>query len=490
MLRLKLRLFQVGSSRHNRATMNDALLKPIVQALSAVDPLDPARDRETFDRLYVEGLHPGKYGGEVRRLRTEIESAVGGQHMYLFSGSLGSGKSTELRRLADDLRGVGYHVSVLDISRYLNADQPLKFADLLFGMAMGQLESMAGEFHWDATSSRIVDGLKSWFAAEVEFKSFDLKVIKGDLRQASVLRNQIRARFDTSPGEFLKEMQDFFVSQAGQTQTTRRLLIVDSLEHFHGRGGVDDEILASLRVLFEQHAGGMRLPEWQVLYSVPPLLPKLAPGVIAIVSMAHIYQLTSAHVFKDRSTDPDIAMLPALQEMVDRRCGGAHNRRRFIDDALLRNVILASGGDLRDLFRMLKLAALYAFEVPSLPVDAALLDSVYANWRAPYLPLAVDTAERLAAVHATKQPLIPTENEWFVVMGDLAQKRMLLYRNGEVWYDVHPLLRDAVAAAAAKATEQAAAMAAMPGAPSAASAAPSTAPAVIAASLPATRTGP
>ena len=234
----------------------------------------------------------------------------------------------------------------------------------------------------------------------------------------------------------------------------------------------------------------MRLPEWQVLYSVPPLLPKLAPGVIASVSMAHIYQLTSAHVFKDRSTDPDIAMLPALQEMVDRRCGGAHNRRRFIDDALLRNVILASGGDLRDLFRMLKLAALYAFEVPSLPVDAALLDSVYANWRAPYLPLAVDTAERLAAVHATKQPLIPTKNEWFVVMGDLAQKRMLLYRNGEVWYDVHPLLRDAVAAAAAKATEQAAAMAAMPVAPSAASAAPSTAPAVIAASLPATRTGP
>ena len=88
--------------------MNDPLLEPIVQALSAVDPLDPARNRDDFERRCVEGLHPGKYGGEVRRLRSEIESAVGGQHMYLFSGSLGSGKSTELRRLADDLRGADY----------------------------------------------------------------------------------------------------------------------------------------------------------------------------------------------------------------------------------------------------------------------------------------------------------------------------------------------------------------------------------------------
>jgi hypothetical protein len=32
-------------------------------------------------------------------------------------------------------------------------------------------------------------------------------------------------------------------------------------------------------------------------------------------------------------------------------------------------------------------------------------------------------------------------------MSDLAEKRVLLYRNGTDWYDVHPLLRDAVRAA-------------------------------------------
>lgn len=452
--------------------MNEPLLDPIVRLLSANEPLDPDADRVAFANLYVEGLHPGRYGGAMGRLKREIKGAAGGHEMYLFSGSIGSGKSTELRRLAADLRQGGDHVSVLDIADFLNPEQPLNFADLLFGMAMGLLESLAGEFDWDSTSARVVDGLKALFGAEVTVTSFDLKVLKGDLRQASSLRAEIRRRFESSPGEFLKHVQAFFERLAGETQRERRLLIVDSLEHFGGRGSVDDPILKSLRAVFEQHADAMRLPLWQVLYSVPPLLPKLAPGVIANVGMAQVYQLTSAHVYQDRSSEPDNSMLPALEDMVDRRCGGAANRRRFIQDDLLRDVVLKSGGDLRDLFRLLKIAAIYAYEVPTLPVDRALVDAVFDEWRAPYVPLAADTALRLSHVHSTKLPQIQNENDWFAVMGDLAQKRLLLYRNGEDWYDVHPLLRAAVdaaanaAAAAAKAAKAAKATAAPPVNPS------------------------
>ena len=38
-----------------------------------------------------------------------------------------------------------------------------------------------------------------------------------------------------------------------------------------------------------------------------------------------------------------------------------------------------------------------------------------------------------------------TTAEWFDVIGDLAQKRVLLYLNGTEWYDVHPLLREPLA---------------------------------------------
>ena len=81
------------------------------------------------------------------------------------------------------------------------------------------------------------------------------------------------------------------------------------------------------------------------------------------------------------------------------------------------------------------------------------------------MPLAADTALRLSHVHATKLPHIQNENDWFAVMGDLAQKRLLLYRNGADGYDVHPLLRaavDAAAKAAAAAATAAKATAAPP----------------------------
>jgi len=47
-------------------------------------------------------------------------------------------------------------------------------------------------------------------------------------------------------------------------------------------------------------------------------------------------------------------------------------------------------------------------------------------------------------VQRNRIPTVAPEDDWFGVMSDLAEKRVLLYRNGNDWYDVHPLLRDAL----------------------------------------------
>ncbi|MCU0924901.1 MAG: GspE family protein [Hydrogenophaga sp.] len=428
--------------------MNEALLTPIVKALSSTDPLDPADPGGDFKRLYVDNLHPGKFGGALGQLRREIQGAEGGHHIYLFSGTVGSGKSTELRRLAGDLRSPTRFVSVVNITDYLNPEQELNFADLLLAMAMGLLEDMAGQFHWDSPAARIWDGLKGLLGAEVGLGEFDLKVVKLNLRQRSGFRDQLRQRFEASPGEFLAQTQRFFEHLAQESGRAQRVLIVDSLEHFGGRRGKDDPILKSLRAVFQEHTDAMRLPGWQTIYSVPPLLPKLAPGVLAVVGAARLYQLTSAHVYLDRTERPDEPMLAQLTDLINRRCGGAEGRRRFVGDAELQRVILGCGGDLRDLLRLLKLAALFAFDAPTLPIDDTIVDAVFDDWRNAYLPLAKDTTQRLAAVLANKEPQVDTEDDWFSVMSDLAEKRVLLYRNGTDWYDVHPLLRDAVRVAA------------------------------------------
>ena len=80
------------------------------------------------------------------------------------------------------------------------------------------------------------------------------------------------------------------------------------------------------------------------------------------------------------------------------------------------------------------------------PVAQAQLERVYNDLRRPYLPLPQDTAERLRQIHADKEAYLATAADWQLVISDLAQKRVLLYLNGTEWYDVHPLLREPLAA--------------------------------------------
>lgn len=432
--------------------MHDALLTPIVQALSSTEPLDPYADPEAFSRFYVDRLHPGRFGGALRQLELELTGSGGGHQIYLFSGTVGSGKSTELRRLAGELRARDWFVAVINITEYLNPEQELNFADLLVAMAMGLEEALKEHLPAQTLPRSFFDWVKDLLGADVGIDQIDLKVIKLNLKQQSSFREHLRSRFAASPGEFLSRAQQFFAERAAATTKTNKLMVVDSLEHFGGRRGKDDPILASLRALFQQHADALRIPQWQTVYSVPPLLTKLAPGVLTVVSAARLYQLTSAHVFVDRSSAPDEVMLQRLFLLVDRRCGGADVRRQFIADAELRRVVLGSGGDLRDLIRLLRLAALFAYDLVPLPIEAGVIDAVFDDWRNAYLPLAEDTAARLAAVLADHQPRIVTDDDWFDVMGDLAEKRLLLYRNGTDWYGVHPLLRDALGGRSSGAT--------------------------------------
>lgn len=421
--------------------MHDDLLNPIVRALSQAAPLDPGHDPETFRRLYVDGLHPGPFGGALAQLKRDIESTTGGHQIYLFSGTVGSGKSTELRRLASQLGDC--HVAVVNITEYLNPEQELRFADLLLAMVMGLLEVISGPSGWDSSLRSVWDGLKGLLGANVTIDSINLPVVKLNLKQPSALREQLRLRFAESPGEFIGKAHELFRCLAAQAGQQRHVLVVDSLEHFGGRRGKSDPVLASLRAVFSQHADAMRVPDWQTVYSVPPLLPKLAPGLLALAG-ARLYQLTSAHVFTDRSDQPDDQIVDRLVELVDRRCNGRATRQQFIGDTELRRIIVHSGGDLRDLIRLLKMAALFAFESPQLPVGPAVVDAAFDEWRNAYLPLAADVAVRLADVRKNRIPTVGTEDDWFGVMSDLAEKRVLLYRNGNDWYDVHPLLRDAV----------------------------------------------
>lgn len=441
--------------------LDHAQVIPVLQRLQNEAPLDPdpsdAKAAQDYQDLYIDDLHAAQ-GDVVRRLTLEIASSFGSRHVYLFSGTIGSGKSTELRRLANGLRNNGNYALVVNAMEYLNPQVPVGIADLLMAMALGVWEAWAKAQHIDPNAGERWQWWLSLLQARPEGKELEISggpvKLKMALAGNPTFRERLRKYFEFSLDQLVGEINNFFAQLAADIRHEKQLgedakllVVVDSLEHFGGQAtpGTTDEVLQSLLGIFNTFNGYLRVDGWSAIYSVPPLLHKLAPGVAATFGMSTTYYLTSAHVFADRSDALDMdtidqKMIPLLL----RRLGT--QQPELIGLEALRNIVQMTGGDLRDLLRTLRAALLAGLTDNRFPIAQAQLERVYNDLRRPYLPLPQDTAARLRQIHADKEALLQTAADWKLVISDLAQKRVLLYLDGTEWYDVHPLLRDPLAA--------------------------------------------
>ena len=444
--------------------MDISTIVPILQKLESASPLDPA-DKANFDALYIYGLHE-KQGDIVNSLAFDITSSAGAQKAFLFSGTIGSGKSTELRRLAYQLNNDDHVCIVVDALTYLNPQTEIGIVDLLMAISLATWESYLRIKSADPVErEKLRESLEptrwKWWTtlltSRVEFHDVEVGVgatkLKGSLRDNPAFREKLRKIFDASLDQvvrdvnrFMSDLADDIKAEKGLPHKAKAVLIVDSLEQFGGvsRLGKDDTVLKALLDIFGPLNRYLRIANWSVVYSVPPLLSKLAPGIAALLDTGKVYSLTSAHVFQDHSTVvDDVTVDTKLVPLARHRIGDAIVDQ-LLPPPLLKKIVVTSGGDLRDLMRMLRAVLLEAAANKAFPVTDALVDAVFSNLRRPYLPFAADTAARLAHVYANKSAPIETTDQWFELMGDLTQKRVLLYLNGQEWYDVHPLLRDAV----------------------------------------------
>ncbi|WP_411882240.1 hypothetical protein [Polaromonas sp. YR568] len=434
---------------------------PILQRLQDPGPLDPnpadSKAEREFKELYIKDLH-SSHGDLAKKLALEIQTSSGTRHGYLFSGTIGSGKSTELRRLAQELRSSGNYALVINAQDYLNPQMPISIVDLLLAMAMGVWEATAQELSIDPWQGDRWNWLKSGLTAAVD--PTDVEVgggvlkLKMSLRSNPNVRERLRKFHEARLDELISEINDFLSDAAQKIKTKRGLddkakmvLVVDSLEHFGGQAaaGQPDEVFLSLQRMFNTFASYLRLAGWSVVYSVPPLLNKLAPGIANAFGATTTYFLTSAHVFQDRSDAIDVdTVKQKLMPLVRKRIGETHVAE-LMQDAEIRNIIEMTGGDLRDLIRAVRAALLAGLgDKNTFPVTQAHLNQVYNDMRRPYLPLPVNTQARLAYVASNFTPELRDQSDWAHVISDLAQKRILLYLNGSEWYGVHPLLRDSV----------------------------------------------
>lgn len=437
--------------------MDRSLIIPILQRLEDTGPLNPdtrkPQEAAKYARYYVEGLH-GRHGEAVDQLGLEIEVSSGGRNAYLFSGTIGSGKSTELMRMAQDLRVQGHFAAVVNAREYLNPQMEISISELLLAMALAVWELTAAAQGKNPTDGQRWQWWKSLFASGVKLEAIDIPTDLGTAKLALVsnptVRERIRQFHEQSLDRLVAEVHAFFEECAETLRSlhdpvAKCVLVLDSLEHFGGAAipGEPDAVFNSLQRMFNVHARHLQLPGWSVVYSVPPLLGKLSPGIASAWGMSRTYALTSAHVFQDRSHDLDTAtvnkkLLPLLQK----RLGDGWEQ--WLSEEQLRLLVEKTGGDLRDLLRCTRAALLKGLSKKTFPVPPDLLEEAFSDMRRPYLPLSQASRTRLSIVARSFEvdDLLQDDSKWPVVMSDLAQKRILMYLNGQEWYGVHPLLRD------------------------------------------------
>ncbi len=420
------------------------------------------RPLEPDDAWYVDLYHDPRLAAydPVEQLATGIEwSDLESTH--LFSGFRGTGKSTELRRLRARLEATGrYKVVLCDMVETLNLATPIDIADFLIGVAGAFSDALAedpdllghepgGESYW-ARVVRLLErtdvdvGVQAGGGVGIASAT-----LKANIRQDPTFRERLRERMDGHLGALVADVHAYVKSCVHALQTrhgaeVQVVLLLDSIEQIRGTSMSNAEsVYASVEALFSNHADSLRFHEIHVVYTVPPWLKIRSPGIAGEYGGMHLLPCVRV---EDREGRPFQPALDALERVVAARGDWA---RLLGDRARLDRLILASGGYLRDLFRLLQ-SVLRQARGMALPVSDATLDSAIHEVRNSYLPLARTDALWLAGImgsHTTELAIHRAgghENDLYNLSRFFDTHMVLCYRNGEEWYDVHPLLRDEV----------------------------------------------
>lgn len=410
---------------------------------------------------YVPGLHSESGTDTIDALRDAVEFSAG-EGAYLFSGMRGSGKTTELLRMQYELEEAGeFFVLYTDARDHFNLVSRLEIGDFLLTLCAAVAETVAAhpalgkDFAARGVWERFVDTLFS----DLELKEFGAEASwsmaggpgakisgKAALRHNPLLKEKVqkhlRLRSESLAVQaeiFFKEITKYIKDVSGRS---RVLLIVDSLEHLRGTTRAESlDVYESLATLFTRHTTELQPRDLSIVYSIPPYLAAISQGFAAFYGGGRVFPLAMVHVV-DRGDGrvPHADGLILMREVVARRfprCG------EFFDEAGMNRLALAAGGDLRDYFRLLR-SCLTSSQQQAYPYPAVALAYAEATLREDFRFLSNEDVAWLAKVAASNRIELPSLKDLPQLAALLDGKAMLNYRNGDDWYDVHPLLRDRV----------------------------------------------
>ncbi|MBL4688486.1 MAG: AAA family ATPase, partial [Nannocystaceae bacterium] len=346
---------------------------------------DPARSvpADDPDGWYVDFDAKGLRGQPcITRLGTKIQLAER-PLCQLFTGFSGSGKTSELSRLAKRLRDNGYYVLHVDIERHLDLTQPIDYPDVLIALGV----AVDDELYSDPTNKagqwtrRFTAEVRNLLFSKVELDKLELKVgvdtagtqFGYRLRGNTVLLEEIRRAAGNRRDELLKQTRAYFERADKYVRTSLGysqglVLLVDNLEKMPTEL---PQIHEAAHALLLGQSRALRAPGVHTIYTFPPRLA-FSPARRTLLQLydGDPLVLPMVKVSERPSGEPLPEGIAALEDLMLRRLdveevfGG--------DLALVSALVAQCGGYARELLQLGRGAIEAALEVgQGLPLGRA-----------------------------------------------------------------------------------------------------------------------
>jgi hypothetical protein len=367
----------------------------------------------------------------------------------LFTGLPGSGKSTELRRLAkrlEDAKRANLMTVVIAAEEVFDLSSTIDVPDILFAILDGverELLSREGKDSRQAMSEGVLGRIWRYLMrTDVEIGRGELSVadvgkLVIELKTRPTLRARVRAAVVNHLTQILEETTAELNAMIGRAKQLASgyagiIVIFDSLERLRGLTSNWVEVLDSAERVFAAGAPYLKLPV-HALYTVPT----------AMVARRRFETVRFMPMIKLRNRDGSVFQpgIDAAYAIITHRVPEAALRELLGDqlEVRIRTLIEWSGGYPRELIRLVQ--SMIAIERWPLSdrAFARVLNEVGDQYRK-LIP--ASAFPWLAQVATEKYFTLETDEQRSIADQMLLNNIVLRYLNDEDWFELHPAVRN------------------------------------------------
>ncbi len=398
------------------------------------EPLSPGDVRNVdIDHRGVRGANwTNKLARQIELSKTPV--------CQLFTGLRGTGKSTEIRRLAarlSDPKRRNLLTVLIDADDVLDLTVEIDVSDILALILFHTERAVIAAEGGDAAGA-LKDGplrrLSTWLSStdvEVSKVGFDVGM-ELNLKTNPTLRHRVREIVANHLATFVRFVHDELRELEGRARKTGRsglVILFDSLEKLRGTSLSWRPVLESAERIFSSGAPYLQLPV-HALYTIPPALTRRMSDPVSFLPMIKV-------------RDPEGKLHPegveVITELVRKRIDDESLHELFGEAELrdrIRAIALWSGGYPREIVRLLQ----SLLELETFPVSAGALEKELQRAGNAYRGIVYDSGAIawLGTVSRTKRLITSNDHEREAADMFLQNNVILRYLNDDEWVDVHP----------------------------------------------------